>query len=299
MSASTRGRSIWRVNAFTDRPFAGNPAGVVPQATGLDETQMLAIAAELNDVSETVYIFPPTSPDADLRLRFFTTTTEVDLCGHATMAAMFTLAWSGQVGASTGSKGLRAETAVGTLALGLEYVDGQLQWASMEQLAPEHATAPGAAGAADVLGLPAEALARDLPVACASTGLWACFVPLASVEWLSRISIRPERIQSLWPDNDELSGVYAFALRDDGATQGRFFSPPRYGIFEDPVTGTACGALAAYLIEQGRLDQSAELIAWQGVEMGRPGQVRVRRHPNGRIGISGQAAPVFRGELLA
>lgn len=299
MNLRSQGREIWRVNAFTDQPFTGNPAGVVPGADGLGEAQMLAIAAELNDLSETAYILSPMSPDADLRLRYFTTTTEVDLCGHATMAALFTLAWTGRIGAADRGTMLRAETPVGTLELGLEFADGRLHWASMEQLAPRHADAPGAKRAAEVLGLPPEAIAAGLPVACASTGLWACFVPLAGVDWLARIRIQPALIQSLWPDNDELSGVYAFAFRDDGATQGRFFSPPKYGIFEDPVTGTASGALGAYLIEHGRLDPAAEHIAWQGVEMGRPGRVRVRRNANGRMCISGQAAPVFRGELLA
>ena len=126
-----------------------------------------------------------------------------------------------------------------------------------------------------------------------------CYVPLADLAALAAVRIRPDLIQALWPGNDELCGVYAFAFRDGGATQGRFFSPPQFGIFEDPVTGTACGGLAAYLMDRGRLEPDAELIAHQGVEMGRPGQVRVRRNDNGRMAISGQAAPVFRGRLVA
>ena len=298
MAARTAGKEIWRVNAFTDQPFSGNPAGVVPDADGLSDAQMQRIATELNDVSETAFITPDPDDEADIRLRFFTSTMEVDLCGHATMAALFTLAWTGRVTGHDERQTLRARTPVGILELGLDFNGDQLEWATMEQLVPEHASAPGVEHAADVLGLPWNALTTDLEIRCCSTGIWACFVPLTDLDQLARVQIQPELIQSLWPDNDEFSGVYAFAFRDDKTTQGRFFSPPKYGIFEDPVTGTASGALGAYLMAQGRLAETDQLIAHQGVEMGRPGRVRVQRNPNGRMSISGQATPIFRGELL-
>ena len=299
MAATLNDTQIWRVNSFTNRPFQGNPAGVVPDADGLSDELMQAIAAELNDLSETAFITSDPSGEVDIRLRYFTSTMEVGLCGHATIAALFTLAWTGRLTGHDETRVLRARTPVGVLELQLEFAGNRPEWATMEQLFPEHAPAPGAARAAAVLGLPAEALADDLPVACCSTGIWACFVPLADPSQLARIRIQPDLIQSLWPDNEELGGVYAFAFRDSHTTQGRFFSPPKYGIFEDPVTGTACGALGGYLMAQGRLGERDELIAHQGVEMGRPGRVRVRRNANGHMAISGQAAPVFRGRLIS
>lgn len=292
------GREIWRVNAFTRRPFTGNPAGVVPEGEGLSDAQMQSIASELNDVSETVFILPANTGDADLRLRFFTSTTEVDLCGHATIAALFTLAWTGRITGMDETRNIRAETPVGVLELGLEFAGGQLTWATMEQLAPKLAPAPGAERAAEVLGLVPEQLAADLEIGCCNTGIWVCYVPVADLAALAAVSIQPDLIQELWPDNDELCGVYAFTFRDRQTTQGRFFSPPQYGIFEDPVTGTASGGLGAYLMDRERIDPHTELIAHQGVEMGRAGRVRVRRNKNGRMAISGQAAPVFRGCLL-
>jgi PhzF family phenazine biosynthesis protein len=165
-------------------------------------------------------------------------------------------------------------------------------------LAPKLAPAPGAARAAEVLGLPAECLADDLEVVCCSTGIWVCYVPLADLAALAEVRIRPDLIGALWPGNRDLCGVYAFAFRDAHVTQGRFFSPPEFGIFEDPVTGTASGGLGACLMAAGRLEPDAELIAHQGVEMGRPGRLRVWRNPNGRMAIGGQAVPVFRGRLL-
>jgi len=289
---------IWRVNSFTDQPFTGNPAGVVPDADSLSDESMQLIAAELNDVSETAFICRPSVDDADIRLRYFTSTTEVDLCGHATIAALYTLAWLGRQKGRDETRIVRAQTPVGVLELGLRFAGDELQEAVMEQLAPEHAPAPGAKFAAEVLGLPESALAADLGVACASTGIWACFVPLNDVSHLARLQIRHDWIQALWPENDELSGVYAFAFIDESTTQGRFFSLPRYGIPEDPVTGTASGALGGYLIANGRMPKSGVLTARQGFEMGRGGQVMVAQNPNGRMRIGGHAVPIFRGELM-
>ena len=131
-----------------------------------------------------------------------------------------------------------------------------------------------------------------------STGLWACFVPLKDLSCLEKVQINSARIDRIWPDNPGFSGVYPFVMIDESTSQGRFFSPPKYGILEDPVTGTACGALGAWLMEQGRLPREGELLARQGFEMGRGGQVRVRRNANGKMLIQGQAVAVLRGEIM-
>jgi trans-2,3-dihydro-3-hydroxyanthranilate isomerase len=298
MPNSKKGREAWLVNSFTDRAYAGNPAGVVPDAAGLSEADMQKIAAELNDISETAFILPAESDAADFRLRYFTSTMEVDLCGHATVAALFTLGWNGGITGESGTRTVRAQTPVGILELGLEFSEGQPLYAVMEQLVPKMAAAPGAEQAATILGLSAEQLASAPEIGCCSTGIWVCYVPVADLEALAAVNIQPELIQLLWPENEELAGVYAFAFRNDKTTQGRFFSLPQYGIFEDPVTGTASGGLGAFLIDSGLLAADDELIAHQGVEMGRPGQVSVRRGTDGCMVIRGQAVPVFRGHLL-
>lgn len=288
---------IWRVNAFTETAFTGNPAGVVPFADGLSEGQMQDIAREINDLSETAFVLPPDCDDADFRLRFFTATTEVDLCGHATVSALHVMHWRGDIDGTDGVRTVRAQTRVGVLELGLEFTGGRLQGAIMEQLRPEFAAASGAERAADVLGLPAAAIAAVPPIGCCSTGIWVCYVPLTDVSQLARIRLQRERIEQLWPENDRFAGVYAFAFVDGSTTQARFFSLPRYGILEDPVTGTASGGLGGYLIEQGLMPRDGILTARQGVEMGRPGEVRVNRNPNGRMQVRGSAVAVIRGTV--
>jgi len=79
---------LYQVDAFTTEKFAGNPAGVVPNADGLTDHQMQAIARELNN-SETAFICEPLGTNHDVRVRFFTPTTEVPSCGHATIAAHY------------------------------------------------------------------------------------------------------------------------------------------------------------------------------------------------------------------
>ena len=294
---------VWRMNAFTDQPFSGNPAGVVLDGDLLSDDQMQAIAPQLNNISETVYVCTPTEPSADIYLRYFTSTTEVDLCGHATIAAMFALVASGRVTGHNETRIIRAQTLVGVLDLGLEFADGLLAWASMTQPVPEHQLPSAPQQAAAVLGLEPAALRNDLPIACASTGIWSCYVPLVDLDALAAIVIDSELIESLWPENEQFAGVYPFVItgRDERSnslqSQGRFFCPPKYGIREDPVTGTASGALGAYLIRQGVLGADGELEAHQGIEMGCPGSLRVRQTETGAMEIRGQAVSIYRGRL--
>jgi len=294
---------IWRMNAFTDRPFSGNPAGVVLDADTLSDKQMQDIAPQLNKVSETVFVCTPTEASAELQLRYFTSTTEVDLCGHATIAALFALTASGRLSGQNETRTIRAQTRAGVLELGLEFVSGQLVCASMLQPAPEHQRPTAPQQAATILGLEPTAIRKDIPIACASTGIWSCYVPLVSLAALAATDINHEQIESIWPENRKLAGIYPFVINRDELhkkrlqTQGRFFCPPQYGIPEDPVTGTASGALAAYLIKHGMLSAEGELEALQGIEMGSPGRLHARQTDAGAIEIRGQAVSIYRGEL--
>jgi PhzF family phenazine biosynthesis protein len=106
---------LYQVDAFTTERFQGNPAGVVPNADGLTAAEMQVIARELNN-SETAFIHPPDAPDHDVLVRFFTPTTEVPSCGHATIAAHYVRAVENalpsctvvqKIGAGIGSRGDR------------------------------------------------------------------------------------------------------------------------------------------------------------------------------------------------
>lgn len=295
----SRRPEAWKVSAFTSRPFSGNPAGVVPVADGLEDGYMQQAARELNDISETVFIEAGGDGDWEYRFRYFTSSCEVDLCGHATIAGLFVLAWSGRIRGSEGTVPVRISTRAGILNTGVNFRRGLPVRAFLEQPEPRTAPAPGSELAAAILGLDPNLLDPALPVGCAFTGLWACFAPLRSVEDLGRVHVDRERIQELWPGNPDLTGVYPFAFEDASTTRGRFFVPPKFGIEEDPVTGTACGALGAFLYANARWPAAGHLRARQGVEMGRGGEVWVERTKGGRMTAGGAACPIFRGRLLA
>ncbi|MBX6351362.1 MAG: PhzF family phenazine biosynthesis isomerase, partial [Clostridia bacterium] len=109
------------VDAFCDRPFAGNPAGVVPRALGLSDDEMLWIARELRH-SETAFVLPAEEPEShDLRVRFFTPTTEVDLCGHATIATFHLMAERGWLPGLGPRTSLRVETRAGPISVEVEW----------------------------------------------------------------------------------------------------------------------------------------------------------------------------------
>src|SRR5215210_7723374 len=107
------------VDAFTKRPFAGNTAGVVSAADGLSGDQMQCIARELGQ-TETSFVSSSDGPGVDLALRWFTPTVEVDLCGHATVAAFTVLAGEGRVDWSDGRAHLRCATRTGAIGVWLE-----------------------------------------------------------------------------------------------------------------------------------------------------------------------------------
>ncbi len=311
MSESAETRRACIVDAFTDEPLAGNPAGVVPAADGLTDAQMGAIAREIN-ASETAFVLP--SGTADRRLRYFTPTEEVDLCGHATIASHALLAAEGL---ADGTHSL--ETNVGELSIEL---DGGTVW--MRQNPPEVETVEADYDAlAAALGTDPVALreaGRDLPVARASTGLPFLIVPVTYLERLGEMDPDMDAVEALSAAHDA-RGVYAFTfdtLSAEATLHGRCFVPSA-GVPEDPVTGTASGACGAYLDRFRAFDGSeatgeegaeaaddpdratpAEMRFEQGHALDRPGLVRVeasRATSDGVVRVGGEAVVALDGEL--
>ena len=287
------------VDAFTDEPLAGNVAGVVPDATGLRDGQMGGIAAELG-ASETAFVTPASDGDADHRIRYFTPTTEVDLCGHATIAAYATLFADGTVDA--GEYTLR--TNVGDLTVTV--TDEGRVW--MRQQPPTvdgvDSEALDADRLGDALGVDPAALrdvGADLPVAVASTGLPFLVVPVNFLEHLGGAEPDADAVETLSEEFD-VAGVYAFTfdtLEAESTLHGRAFAPA-VGIDEDPVTGTASGAVGGYLraVEAFDGEFPDELRFEQGHFLDRPGHVRVRvGEKSDPVEIGGDAVVSLEGEL--
>jgi len=274
------------VDAFTDQPLTGNAAGVVPAAEGLTDDQMQAIARELS-VSETAFLTD--SDRADRRVRYFTPTQEVDLCGHATVGSHYALFADDELAAGTHS----LETEVGVLDV--EVTDEGFVWMTQDDPSVR-AVDVEYARVADALGVRETALnglAEDLPLAVSSTGLPFLMVPAEYLSDLSGADPDVAAIEAL-SDAVDATGIYLFtfdALAAESTLHGRMFAPGA-GVPEDPVTGTASGAVGAYLRQYDAFDDDFpdELRLEQGHFVDRPGEVRVRIGEDVRVGGEGVVA---------
>lgn len=290
------GRRACLVDAFTAEPYAGNAAGVVPDADDLTAAQMQAIARELS-ASETAFLSE--SDDADRQIRYFTPTQEVDLCGHATIASHALLAADGVIEPGTHT----LDTNVGVLDIELQ--DDGVVW--MTQSRPEVETVDifyDRLG--DALGIDPATLrdvGADLPVARATTGLPFLIVPVNFLEALSGVQPDLQAIEAL-TDEYDATGIYAFTfdtLESESTLHARMFAPGA-GIDEDPVTGTASGACGAYLDSYEAFDSMPDdLRLEQGHFVDRGGIVHVDISVDDRgrkqVRVGGEATLALDGTL--
>jgi len=258
--------NITQIDAFTDKPFAGNPAAVclLPQAR--DASWMQAVAREMN-LAETAFLVR--HADA-FQLRWFTPTVEVDLCGHATLASAHALWEEGQLAPDEQA---RFDTRSGRLT-----ADRKRDWIEMDFPAKPEEQAAAPQGLAEGLGATPKYVGRnafDYIVELDSEEAVRALRPNHSL--LAKLPVRGVIVTSRGADYDFIS---------------RFFAPGS-GIDEDPVTGSAHCCLGPFW--RSRLNKT-EFVAYQASARG--GVVRVRLE-GGRVLLSGQAVTVLRGTLMA
>jgi PhzF family phenazine biosynthesis protein len=255
------------VDAFTDRPFAGNPAGVVVLESFPDDAWMQAVAAEVN-LSETAFVHP--RPGGDFALRWFTPQVEVALCGHATLATAHVLGRPGTVRFETRRSGVLTATAAGDGAYTLDFPA-----APLSPLPPDP-------DLAELLGTEIVSLHHTGPI---------------TDDFLVELSDE-QAVRELTPD---LAGLAGFSHRGIIVTAAadleydfvsRFFGVG-VGVPEDPVTGSAHTALTPFWAE--RLGRT-EMVGYQASRRG--GVVRVALRGD-RTLLTGHAVTVIDGELRA
>lgn len=181
--ASTR---VFQVDSFTSTPFGGNPAGVVPDASGLTPLEMQFVAREMN-LSETAFVLSPETEGADFRVRFFTPGCEVPLCGHATVATFTVLCREGVI--APGTPRVYQQTGAGVLPVDLLWKSDEIESIMMTQALPEFRRFEGDPGEIlSALGLSKEDLECSYPIGFASTGLWDLMLPLKGLAAMRKIS---------------------------------------------------------------------------------------------------------------
>jgi len=255
------------VDAFTNRPFAGNPAAVCVLRESPADQWMRDVAREMN-LSETAFLVPE---NGAFRLRWFTPAVEVDLCGHATVASAHVLWEDGHLPAGCQA---RFQTRSGLLL-----ADRRGEWIELDFPAKPAIPAAPPAGLLPALGVDATAVTQNQ---------FDYMVELDSEEAVRRVAPDFTALRRL-----EARGVIVTARASTAGFDfvSRFFAPA-VGVDEDPVTGSAHCALGPYWGERlGKTEMVGRQVSARG------GVVRVRLKGE-RVILGGQAVTVMRGDLV-
>ena len=269
---------ILRYAAFTDTPAGGNPAGVVLDASGLDDADMQAIAADVG-YSETAFV---TAADgADMTVRYFSPLAEVPFCGHATIATG--VAWGDRHGAGQ----LRLTTPAGLVEV--DVADGV---ATLTSVAPSSSELTDADldELLAALGWARADLDPDIPPRVAFAGAHHPVLAAAASERLADLDYDFERLGALMAARDWTT---IQLVHREGPDRFRSRNPfPPGGVVEDPATGAAAAAFGGYLRELGLVTPPAALTLRQGIELGRPSLLTVTIPTDGGISVAGTAVPI-------
>jgi len=256
----------YKINAFAKTQEGGNPAGVVVNADALSENDMKKIAGILG-LSETAFVM--NSAVADYRVRFFTPTEEVDLCGHATIGTFSTLLSIGYIKCGNYTQ----ETKAGVLNVEV-MEDSSIM---MNQTKPSFYEVVEKKEIADSLNISVDDMNEKLPVMIVSTGIRDIIVPIRNMEVLNGINPDFEKVFEISKKFNTI-GYHMFSLDslNDSNAHCRNLAP-LYGIPEESATGTSNGALACYLLKYNQIksEHAKNLCFEQGYSMNMPSEIIV------------------------
>jgi trans-2,3-dihydro-3-hydroxyanthranilate isomerase len=288
--------SFTQFDVFTSSPLDGNPLAVFPDATGLSDDHMQAIAREMN-LSETTFVFPrdaAVEKERGIRVRIYTVQEELPFAGHPTLGTAFALR------GSSGAAEIRLELNVGTIPVRFEDPPGQPAFGEMTQIDPVFGMVHDRKKVAQVTGIPIDDIAPDVPVQTVSTGVPFTILPLRDLAAARRLRIDQERASEYLAAS---GGKFFFCVaRETVDPSARLHARMLFYNGEDPATGSASGCAAAWMVEHGIAKPDERVMIEQGVEMKRPSRIFVsasRRNDrvvNVRVG--GNVVEVLRGEIF-
>jgi trans-2,3-dihydro-3-hydroxyanthranilate isomerase len=277
----TRPYRFVQVDVFTDRVFGGNPLAVFLDGRGLDDALMQQIAREMN-LSETVFLFPPSRPDYAAALRIFTPARELPFAGHPTIGTAWVLAAHGL--GTKGASRFVLEEKIGPVPVELEGDPSRPDFIWMTQ---QEATFDPALddrlGMAKALGLGEADLLPGAPIDPGSTGNKFLFVPLRDRATVDRAALDVGGMLAVMGDRP-LIGIFVFAPDPDPGA-GRVYSR------------------MAYLVRHGLVKKAGEvkIVSEQGTRMGRQSFIHIKLGMQGEkitsIRVGGSTVPVLNGEL--
>jgi PhzF family phenazine biosynthesis protein len=272
-------RRFTQVDVFTTEPYFGNPVAVVLQAEGLDDEAMQRFARWTN-LSETTFVLPPESPEADYRVRIFTPGRELPFAGHPTLGTCH--AWLEAGGSPHGDEEIVQECGAGLVPI--RRSEAGLAFA-----------APALLRSGEVEEELLDRVARMLRIGRAEIAdeQWVDNGP----GWIGVLMDDPAEVLALEPQYDELDvGVVApYPAGSPEAFEVRAFTYKDGAVDEDPVTGSLNASLAQWLLATGRA--AAPYVARQGTALGRAGRVHVSQDADGAVWVGGGTVSCVRGEL--
>ena len=278
----TATRAFKQVDVFTAVPLMGNPVAVILDGKGLSVAKMQAIANWTN-LSETTFVTPATDPAADYAVRIFTPKSELPFAGHPTLGTAHAVLEAGLTSWNDGK--IVQQCAVGLVEIskgqtGLSFRLPRYTYRN----APDPESLIAALGDNAIIGTPQ----------IVDVGPHWTIAELASCELLA--DLNPDlNMLAAYERQHHTTGLTVYAECDDGSIAVRSFAPAD-GISEDPVCGSGNGAVAAYRLRLGQIDDGSAYRASQGRQVGRDGHIRVRIH-GVDIHIGGDCVTVVEGSF--
>ena len=295
-----------QLDVFTQKPLAGNPLAIFPDARGLNDGEMQALAREMN-LSETTFILPR---DAAIearegkKVRIFTVEAELPFAGHPTLGTALHLYAS----ESTTPAQITLDLKAGKIPVrfnansenaGRERVDGQV-FGEMRQRDPEFETPLSREDVARIIGVAVDEISSEWPIQPISTGLTFTIVPFRNRQTLSDLKFSYIQAAEFLKKSGANFFYFLCPERRDGRLEARarmFF----YG-GEDPATGSAAGCAASWMVQHGIAKSDEQVVIRQGVECRRPSEMHVRAtREAGRVTdvrVGGYAVEVLRGNVV-
>ena len=296
MSQAPRKFRMTQWDVFSSKPLEGNSLAVFSDARGLTDSEMQAIAKEMN-LSETTFILPrdpATERECGIRVRIFTTEEELPFAGHPTLGTAFALR------GDSGQSQIVLALNVGKVPVRFEEKAGQPPFGEMTQVDPVFGLQHDGETVARATGLRVEDFDSALPIETVSTGVPFIITPLRSLAVIKDLRLDVEQSTEYL---DKTGGkFFYFVSRETVDPASTLHARMLFYNGEDPATGSAAGCTAAWMVAHGVAEADRQVLIEQGIEIGRPSRIFVRASlSNNRIvnvRVGGNAVEVIRGEVF-
>ena len=309
MDPSKRWIQFYQADVFSSEPFGGNPLAVFPTVDDVTEREFQQIAREMN-LSETVFVLPPTDPRAAAKVRIFTPSQEIPFAGHPILGTFYVLGALKRLPLKEPITQVFYECHLGVFPLDIIVLKGEIEQVMMSQPTPEFIESITQVellyDLAKALGIQKSVMMDGtFPVEVVSTGLPVLIVPIRSLTAVKSMQVNHSAVLELC-SRVGAQGIMVFTtmtVEENATVHTRMFAEP-IGITEDPATGSASGALGAYLVKNGvvEIGPTTEVVMEQGYEIDRPSRILVQVFSDDdmikTIKVGGQVVMVAEGKIL-